>query len=294
MAAASGKAVVEALICAALSDSDSDTDDDQWRHYSFLHLPPPTRATSDGAGQSGHGSSSWTFVDGADPRVAAVLADLDEADRRQEFDDAVRDERAAKKAAQQSQRAAVRLLKQRQPTVETRPGDDLDDKGHSSLSSGCEISDYKGPHGVEMRHFCCARCGLCAARWQLSRAVSSVPAADCSDGKHALRFVWTERKLYFPSLHSAPETHEMARDGSRFPCVPVPACRCNLWTEIAKERLGAAGPNRCPSARSLRERADGHRFCSVAPRGCLVISVRRFSRQRGGSQLRFGIAWCQL
>ena len=76
MAAASGKAVVEALICAALSDSDSDTDDDQWRHNSFLHLPPPTHATSDGAGQSGHGSSSWTFVDGADPRVAAVLADL--------------------------------------------------------------------------------------------------------------------------------------------------------------------------------------------------------------------------
>eukprot|EP00964_Phaeocystis_antarctica_P094709 scaffold61356_cov98-Phaeocystis_antarctica.AAC.1 len=60
---------------AISSDEDSDDDDLTWRFVSEQTHPQP-RSPDEGAGPSGHGSSSWAFVDINDPRNKHVLDKL--------------------------------------------------------------------------------------------------------------------------------------------------------------------------------------------------------------------------
>ena len=85
-----GKRAVQA---AASSDEDSDDDDLTWRFVSEETHPQP-RSPDGGAGPSGHGSSSWKFVDIYDPRNKPVLDKLAEADEAEKNAEAVRRARA--------------------------------------------------------------------------------------------------------------------------------------------------------------------------------------------------------
>ena len=86
-----GKRAVQAA--AISSDEDSDDNDLTWRFVSEQTNPQP-RSPDEGAGPSGHGSSSWAFVDINDPRNKHVLDKLAEADEAERSAEAVRRARA--------------------------------------------------------------------------------------------------------------------------------------------------------------------------------------------------------
>ena len=79
-----------------------------------MNVPAPTRATSEGAGPSGHGDSSWAPVDAADPRIVAVLADLDAGERWLEAEQAARTAALEKKRAASRKRTALKQSKRAQ------------------------------------------------------------------------------------------------------------------------------------------------------------------------------------
>ena len=124
-------------------------------------------------------------------------------------------------------------------------------------------------------------------------AISSFPAADCSDGKHSLRSVQTKRKACFPSLQSAAGTDETARDNSqRAALKPRRAqqkCRistsCGLLFEAFVVTSLAAGRQRRIQIVVSSRLADGWRCFSslaaarlVAYSVCAAFFAARFSR----------------
>ena len=91
------------------SDEDSDDDDLAWRFASEQSHPQP-RSPDEGAGPSGHGSSSWAFVDINDLRNKRVLDELAVADTAEENAEAIRRARADKKAETRARAKARRQL----------------------------------------------------------------------------------------------------------------------------------------------------------------------------------------
>lgn len=112
-----GKRAAAPTVRAAATSSDEDTDDDTtWRCVAAHALPPPRSAaepSDEGAGPSGHGSLSWTFVDVNDPRCEPILAKLAEGDAAEKEAEATRRERAGKKAETMAKRSARRGSAQR-------------------------------------------------------------------------------------------------------------------------------------------------------------------------------------
>ena len=100
-----GKRAVQAA--AISSDEDSDDNDLTWRFVSEQTNPQP-RSPDEGAGPSGHGSSSWAFVDINDPRNKHVLDKLAEADEAERSAEAVRRARADKNAGTKARAKARR------------------------------------------------------------------------------------------------------------------------------------------------------------------------------------------
>ena len=108
-----GKRAAAPTVWAAASSSDEDTDGETTWRFVAAHAQPPPRSSDEGAGPSGHGSLSWTFVDVKDPRCEPVLRKLAEGDAAEREAEVVRRARAKNKAETKATLKARRASAQR-------------------------------------------------------------------------------------------------------------------------------------------------------------------------------------
>ena len=108
-----GKRAAAPTVWAAASSSDEDTDGETTWRFVAAHAQPPPRSSDEGAGPSGHGSLSWTFVDVKDPRCEPVLRKLAEGDAAEREAEVVRRARAKNKAETKATLKARRTSVQR-------------------------------------------------------------------------------------------------------------------------------------------------------------------------------------